>query len=64
MTQRETAIALMRVAGYHEDQRERVRLLVESRVNREVMDTAWQAGRIMRARGVPCSCHECRMGGQ
>lgn len=59
MTKRDTALALMRVAGYHGDTRERVRLIVESRVNRQAMDEAWSQGRRAKENGVRCDCREC-----
>ena len=42
------AITLMRTAGYENDGRERVRLLVESRVNRAEMNRAWSDGELLR----------------
>ena len=61
MTKRETALVLMRVAGYHNDQRDRVRLLVESRVNRQAMDAAWMDGQAAKRNGVRCDCYQCRI---
>lgn len=60
MTQRDTAIALMRIAGYHNDQRERVRLICESRVNRQVMEQAWIAGFAAKQSGITCGCYSCK----
>lgn len=59
MTQRERALTLMRVAGYHGDQRARVMLLVERRVNRQAMNNAWAAGVVARENGVRCDCRDC-----
>lgn len=59
MTKREMAIARMRAAGYHNDQRARVLLLVESRVNRAVMNSAWISGFNAKAAGVRCDCFNC-----
>lgn len=57
---RNVAISMMRVAGYHDDQRERVRLIVESHVNRQTMDSAWVDGQNAKKNGVRCDCFECR----
>ena len=59
MTQREHSLAKMRIAGYHNDQRDRVRLIVESRVNRAAMNAAWSDGVKAKAAGAKCSCFEC-----
>lgn len=59
MTKRDGALARMRVAGYHNDQRARVVLLVESRVNRKAMDDAWASGVNAKAAGVRCDCFHC-----
>ena len=47
-TARSVALSLMRTAGYHDDARARVRLLVESRVSRADMERAWAEGERMR----------------
>lgn len=54
------AIVAMNVAGYHDDQRARVRLLVESPVNRVTMNQAWSHGVRSKEAGARCECHECR----
>lgn len=45
MTKREIAIARAKVAGYENDTRTFTRLLVESRVRRELLNEAWHQGR-------------------
>lgn len=57
---RETAMTLMRIAGYHNDGRERVRLLVESRVSRRELDRAWREGGQAKQKGVACRCFDCQ----
>jgi hypothetical protein len=56
---RKDALAALRVAGYHNDQAARVRLLVENRVSLISANEAWVAGVRARAAGVPCSCSRC-----
>jgi hypothetical protein len=48
-TKREVALGKMRQAGYENDRRTYVRLLVESRINRQALNAAWQAGEKLRA---------------
>ena len=45
MTKRRIAIDKARIAGYENDTRTFTRLLVESRVRRELLNEAWQQGR-------------------
>jgi hypothetical protein len=52
--------AALRVAGYHNDHRARVRLFAESRISREAADTAWSTGMAQRAAGMACGCHQCK----
>jgi hypothetical protein len=59
MSKRDTAIALARVAGYHQDSRAFTRLIIESQVRRDVMNEAWRAGVRAREAGVRCGCREC-----
>lgn len=60
-TKREVAISRARVAGYENDTRTFTRLLVESRVRRELLNAAWQEGAALQKRGtseqVPMVCH-------
>jgi hypothetical protein len=53
-------LAAIRVAGYHNDQRTRVRLFTESRVSREAADKAWAKGMDQRAAGMACGCYQCK----
>jgi hypothetical protein len=57
---RADVLAALRVAGYHNDQRSRVRLIVENRVSREAADTAWVTGQYQKHQGVACACHTCK----
>lgn len=61
MTKREIAIAKAKVAGYENDTRTFTRLLVESRVRRELLNEAWHQGEKLRNIGtsqqVQRNCH-------
>ena len=57
---RDDALALARVAGYHNDGRAFTRLIIEARVGRPHMNRAWHAGVRARDAGVPCGCTTCR----
>ncbi len=59
MTKRDRAIQCAKIAGYHEDTRTYTRLIVECRVNRQVMNEAFQIGRKAKVNGVKCGCYEC-----
>ena len=56
---RADALAHIRIAGYHDDQRARVRLFVENRVSKAAADEAWRSGIAARNAGVKCSCYQC-----
>jgi len=58
MTRKQT-IAEMRIAGYHNDQHRRVELLVCGRVNRAILNEAWDDGVQAKQNGTACSCYEC-----
>lgn len=60
MTARQAALLNARIAGYHDDSRAFIRLLVETRVRRELMNAEWKRGADMRKAGVPCGCHDCQ----
>jgi hypothetical protein len=57
---RADVLAHIRIAGYHDDQATRVRLMVESRVSRRAADDAWSIGRVQRRLGIPCGCIHCK----
>lgn len=52
-------LALLRVAGYHNDQRSQVRLMVENRISREAADKAWATGIEQKRQGMKCACQNC-----
>lgn len=60
MTKREVAIQNAKIAGYHGDKRWFTRLIIESRVNRQIMNDAWTVGTKLKTAGVPCACYECK----
>lgn len=59
MTKRDTALQLAKIAGYHEDSRTFTRLIIECRVNRQAMNSAWHAGQQAKQAGVKCGCRDC-----
>lgn len=59
MTKREMAIKRAEMAGYHGDTVLWTRLVVESRVNRETLNSAWLRGATMKNLGFKCTCREC-----
>lgn len=56
---RATTIALLRVAGYHDDKRAWARLYVEGRIRVSLAQQLFDEGRQLRAKGVPCACPQC-----
>lgn len=60
-TKREVWLGLAKNAGYHEDARLWVRVLVESRgVKREDLNAAYAKGRALKAAGAVCGCYYCK----
>jgi len=57
---RKDALILLRIAGYHSDERSYIRLYVENRLSRPAADAEWRRGTAMRAAGVRCTCTTCR----
>jgi len=60
VSKRQTALALAKIAGYHEDTATFTRLIIESRVARPAMNEAFLIGRQAKASGVKCNCYECK----
>lgn len=59
ITKRQTALALAKIAGYHNDAKAFTRLIIESRVNRAAMNMAWSLGASAKANGITCTCIDC-----
>ena len=59
-SRRARALATIRAAAYHDDEREALRARVEARIGHAAYVEAVAAGRRLRARGVPCGCFECQ----
>ena len=57
---RDDALAWIRIAGYHNDQKSFVRLYVENRVSRKAADEAWAKGVKAKEGGMGCACHQCK----
>lgn len=55
---RKQALILMTLAGRDGDHRLRVRLLVESRINKPALHTAWAKGEAMRGTKTERNGHE------
>lgn len=62
MNAREQALALLRVAGYHGDQRAWMRAYTERRISYAVARKIWAEGQRARASGVKCTCVDCAAG--
>lgn len=59
-SKRQVALAKLRKAGYHEDRALFTQVYVEERVSLKVAKEQYQAGRRLKAAGVPCGCYKCR----
>lgn len=61
MTRRDQLLAIIRVAGYHNDSRTAIRVHVENRsIGRAAYLAAWGEGMAQRERGMPCACPQCK----
>lgn len=63
MSKRNTALAEARIAGYHGNNSYFTRLIIEARVNRQAMNSAWANGAAAKIAGVRCDCSYCRLTG-
>lgn len=59
MTDRDRTLALLRIAGFHGDQRTWMRTYTSRRISYLVARKAWADGQRARAAGAGCSCYEC-----
>lgn len=57
---RADALAHIRLAGYHGDDRAFMRLYTENRISYATAKQARDAGAAARRAGVPCNCHSCK----
>lgn len=57
---RNAALAHIRVAGYHGDDREAVRIYTETRMSLAAYSTAILQGKSMRRNGIACTCPKCK----
>lgn len=63
MTTRDQRLAVLRQAGYHNDQRAWMRAYIEGgagRVSYQAAKVAWDEGRQARRNNVSCSCWACK----
>ncbi len=58
---RKEAIALIKVAGYHNDSAAGTRLYIENRVSYQSYKDAYRLGQQSKAAGVRCTCQECQV---
>ncbi len=56
---RTDALAAIRVAAYHDDDRTATRIYVEHRMGRAAFDAAISQGRDQRKAGMRCNCWTC-----
>lgn len=57
---RQDLIALVKIAGYHEDTKAGARLLVEHRLSITAYQVAFNTGRKMKELGAQCACWQCK----
>jgi hypothetical protein len=60
MSKRETALAICRVAGYHEDKKAFTRAYIESKLNLSIATDAYNQGIVLKQRGMACTCSKCK----
>lgn len=56
---RKSAIANIRIAGYHNDHRSMVRIYTEHRISLAVAREAFELGEKQKAGGMKCGCPDC-----
>ena len=56
---RSEALELIKYAGYHNDIKSYIRLLVENRISKVNADIAFNNGKIQKQKGVKCHCFIC-----
>lgn len=61
---RADALAHIRIAGYHDDDKAAMRIYVENRISAERYRNAFQDGQRAKAAGVKCECHRCKQENQ
>lgn len=57
---RNAVLTHIRVAGYHGDDREAVRIYSENRISLAAYSTAILQGKSMRRNGIACTCMKCK----
>lgn len=56
---RKDALAVIRVAGYHDDQKTFVSTYVEHRISFNTANAEYRRGQEMKKSGIACSCRQC-----
>jgi hypothetical protein len=59
---RKDVLALIRVAGYHADQRSFIRLYAGNRISYQAATEAYHEGAKLKEAGMRCTCLECKEG--
>lgn len=57
---RADVLTYLTIAGFHGDRAAFTRLYVENRISYGVAKAAYEQGRAALARGVKCTCHDCK----
>jgi hypothetical protein len=57
---RKQIVALIVIAGYHNDTATGTRLYVEGRISMATYHDAFTKGKTLRAQGMKCTCQECK----
>jgi len=60
VVKRKDVLDLIRIAGYHEDERAYMRLYCETRIGRAAAREAYETGLRQKAGGMKCSCFHCK----
>lgn len=59
LSNRDKALHAARIAGFHDDKHAFTRLVIESRISRKVLDSAWSEGVKQQIAGMVCTCYWC-----
>ncbi len=59
MSKREKALAICRIAGYHNDKTAFTRAICENRISMPAANEAWQQGVSQKESGIKCNCSQC-----
>lgn len=60
---RKTALQVIKVAGYHDDNQAFMRTYCENRISYKVATEWWMLGKNLKVNGAKCDCHQCKKDG-